>query len=60
MSREIWTTLPDPIELGREEDVGYREVGMFEIKEVLLLWLAGTPKKQIARQLGQDPWPCVV
>ena len=55
MSREIWTTLPDPIELGREETVGYREVGMFEIKEVLLLWLAGTPKKQIARQLGQDP-----
>ena len=39
----------------REENVGYREVGMFEIKEVLLLWLAGTPKKQIARQLGQDP-----
>jgi len=55
MSREIWTILPDPIELGREENVGYREVGMFEIKEVLLLWLAGTPKKQIARQLGQDP-----
>jgi transposase len=28
---------------------------MLEIKEVLRLWLAGTPKKQIARQLGQDP-----
>ena len=28
---------------------------MLEIKEVLLLWLAGTPKKQIARQLGLDP-----
>ena len=28
---------------------------MLEIKEVLRLWLAGTPKKQIARQLGLDP-----
>ncbi len=28
---------------------------MLEIKEVLRLWLAGRPKKQIARQLGLDP-----
>jgi len=35
--------------------VAYRDVGMLEIKEVLLLWLAGTPKKRIARQLGLDP-----
>jgi transposase len=35
--------------------VAYREVGMLEIKEVLLQWLAGTPKKQIARRLGVDP-----
>ena len=35
--------------------MAYREVGMLEIKEVLRLWLGGTPKKQIARQLGLDP-----
>ena len=35
--------------------MAYREVGMLEIKEVLRLWLAGAPKKQIARQLGLDP-----
>lgn len=32
--------------------MAYREVTMFEIKEVLRLWLAGTAKKRIARQLG--------
>jgi len=35
--------------------VAYREVGMLEIKEVLRLWLKGTAKKRIARQLGLDP-----
>ena len=33
----------------------YREVTMVEITEVLRLWLAGTPKKRIAVQLGLDP-----
>ena len=33
----------------------YREVTMFEIKEVLRLWLAGAAKKQIAARLGLDP-----
>ncbi len=33
----------------------YREVTMFEITEVLRLWLAGVPKKRIAAQLGLDP-----
>jgi transposase len=35
--------------------LGYREVGVLEIKEVLRLWLAGNGKKRIARQLGIDP-----
>jgi transposase len=35
--------------------LGYREVGLLEIKEVLRLWLAGRGKKPIARQLGIDP-----
>ena len=35
--------------------MAYREVGMLEIKEVLRLWLSGTAKKRIARQLGLDP-----
>jgi len=33
----------------------YREVTMFEIKEVVRLWLAGVAKKQIAARLGLDP-----
>jgi len=33
----------------------YREVTMVETKEMLRLWLAGVPKKQIARQLRIDP-----
>jgi transposase len=33
----------------------YREVTMNEIKEVLRLWLGGTPKKRIAAQLSLDP-----
>jgi hypothetical protein len=33
----------------------FREVTMVEITEVLRLWLAGTPKKRIAAQLGLDP-----
>jgi transposase len=33
----------------------YREVTMIETKEILRLWLAGTPKKTIARQLSVDP-----
>ena len=28
---------------------------MFEVKEVLRLWIGGTAKKQIARQVGLDP-----
>jgi transposase len=34
--------------------VAYREVGMFEAKEVVRRWLAGDPKKRIARELGLD------
>ena len=33
----------------------YREVGMFEVKEVLRLWLAAVPKKRIAKLVGVDP-----
>lgn len=33
----------------------FREVTMFEVKEVLRLWLAGVAKKQIAVRLGLDP-----
>ena len=32
----------------------YREVTMFEVKEVLRLWLAGVAKQRIAAQLGLD------
>lgn len=32
--------------------MAFREVTMLELKEVLLRWLAGEPKKAIARQLG--------
>ena len=28
---------------------------MFEVKEVLRLWIGGAAKKQIARQMGLDP-----
>jgi transposase len=35
--------------------MAYREVTMFEIKEVLRLWLASVPKKQIARLQGLSP-----
>ena len=35
--------------------MAYREVTMVEIREVLRLWLAGVPKKGIARQLSLDP-----
>lgn len=38
-----------------EGGMAYREVTMFEIKEVVRLWLAGTPKKKIARMLRLDP-----
>jgi hypothetical protein len=34
--------------------MAYREVTMVEIKEVLRLWRAGTPKKRIAAQLALD------
>ena len=33
----------------------YREVTMVETKEIFRLWMAGVPKKQIARQLRIDP-----
>jgi hypothetical protein len=35
--------------------MAFREVTMIEVKEVLRLWLAQVPKKQIARTLGLDP-----
>lgn len=35
--------------------MAFREVTMFEIKEVLRLWLADVPKKRIARQQGLSP-----
>jgi len=35
--------------------MAYREVTMFEVKEVLQLWLAGRAKKKIARLVGLDP-----
>jgi len=34
--------------------MGYREVTMLELKEVLRLWLSGMGKKRIAAQLGLD------
>src|SRR6058998_1511367 len=34
--------------------MGYREVTMLEIKEVLRLWCAGAAKRRIAAQLGLD------
>src|SRR5438093_12720376 len=33
----------------------FREVTMIELKEVLLLWGKGLPKKRVAAQLGLDP-----
>ncbi len=33
----------------------FREVTMFEVKEVLRLWLIGVAKKRIAARLGLDP-----
>ena len=33
----------------------FREVTVFEVKEVLRLWFAGVAKKQIAARLGLDP-----
>jgi hypothetical protein len=35
--------------------MGYREVTMIEVKEVLRLWRESTPKKRIAAMLGLDP-----
>jgi DNA-binding CsgD family transcriptional regulator len=35
--------------------MGFREVTMEEVREVLLLWLDGVPKKRIARQLRMGP-----
>ncbi|MGH7899585.1 MAG: hypothetical protein ACREQQ_16650 [Candidatus Binatia bacterium] len=34
--------------------MGYREVTMIEVKEVLRLWLGGVAKKRIAAELGLD------
>lgn len=34
--------------------MAYREVRMFEVKEVLRLWLSNVPKKQVAVQLNLD------
>lgn len=34
--------------------MGFREVTMLEVKEILRLWLLGVPKKRIADQLGFD------
>ena len=35
--------------------MSYREVTMIEVKEVLRLWVAGTPTKRVAAMLGLDP-----
>src|SRR5262249_31592986 len=35
--------------------MGYREVTMIEVKEVLRLWLSGSGKKRVARLLSLDP-----
>lgn len=35
--------------------MAYREVTMFEVKEILRLWSQGRGKKPIARHLGLDP-----
>jgi FixJ family two-component response regulator len=35
--------------------VVFREVGMFEVKEVLRQLFEGVPKKRIARTVGVDP-----
>ena len=37
----------------------YREVTMFEVKEVLRLWREGMPTKRLVAQLGLDPKPFV-
>lgn len=34
--------------------MGYREVTMIEVKEILRLWLARVPKQRIARMVGVD------
>lgn len=34
--------------------MGFREVTMLEVKEILRLWLLGVPRKRIAQQLGFD------
>src|SRR5216117_2691222 len=43
-----------PARTGRRGSMGYREVTMLEIKEVLRLWCGGAAKKRIAAQLGLD------
>ena len=35
--------------------MAFREVGMFEVKEVLRLYFGEMPKKAIARTVGIDP-----
>jgi transposase len=35
--------------------MAFREVGIFEVKEVLRLFLSGMPKKTVARTVGVDP-----
>ncbi len=35
--------------------MAYREVNMFDVREVVRLWLRGDGKKPIARQVGLDP-----
>jgi hypothetical protein len=34
--------------------MAYREVGVFEVKEILRLYLAGVPKKAVSRTVGSD------
>ncbi len=34
--------------------MGFREVTLLEVKEILRLWLLGVPRKRIAQQLGFD------
>jgi hypothetical protein len=35
--------------------MAYREINMFDVREVVRLWLRGDGKKPIARQVGLDP-----
>ena len=54
----VFSATPHPASAGRGGAMAYREVTMIEIKEVLRQWLAGVPKKRIARRWGSTPRRC--